>query len=111
MWLLLAQASLAAAAPTYLSCQWGEVSEGSRVELAIDEGNQRITIARPDYEVVVLPALFSPDEVRATERIGTETMTWTIGRTDLILKIGTSFSSTPRTRACEIKPTPAERAF
>lgn len=98
----------AATAPVYLTCQWGSASA---VELAIDEGNQRVTIARPNVEVTALPALFSPSEVKVSEKIGSETMTWLIDRVDLTLTTATSFSPTVRTSKCKLKPTPPSRAF
>ncbi|GEM_PF-1606787 len=110
MWMMIAASALSAATPTYLSCEWGEV-DGSRVELAVDEANQRITIGRPGLEVVSLPALFTPNEVRATERIGGETQTWLVDRTALTLTISVSFSPNPQIGQCEVKPTPADRAF
>lgn len=95
------------AAPTYLSCEWSN----GEVDLAIDEANQRMTIARPKVPVVSLPAIFSPTEVKATERVGGETMTWIVSRTDLFLTTLVTFSPTARKGACKLKPTPEKRAF
>ena len=109
----LAWTSCAAASdtPAYLTCTWTGESQGQAVDLAIDEANQRMTVGRKDGQAVSLAAMFTPEEVRATERVGSETVMWTINRIDLSLKSSVSFSPNIRAGTCKIKPAPAKRAF
>jgi hypothetical protein len=99
------------AAPVYLTCSWNGEDQGKTIDLAIDESNQRITVGHPGDSVTNLPALFNPDEVRATERIGAESMYWVVNRVDLSLTTTVTFSSNVRKGVCKVKPSPDKRAF
>lgn len=110
--MLLAFLAAAAATPVYLNCPWGAPEEGAVVQLTLDEANQRVTIARPNGSIDVLSAHFGPDEIRATERIGSETQTWVLNRLDVTVKTLVSFSSAPsEAKPCRVVSPPEKRAF
>lgn len=104
-------ASVAATTPVYLDCTVPRAGAAPfKVEVALDEANQRATIALDTGRVVVRPAVFSPDQVKVPD----EEATWTISRVDLRIHRALSFmpaGSPGETGSCTIKPEPAKRAF
>lgn len=108
---MLIVAALALASPVYLQCDFSTAQAKWSVPIAIDEPNQRVTIGHAKGGASVVPALFSPDKVVATEQIGNETQTWAFDRLDLSVRTTTSFTTDATVGACKITPTPAKRAF
>lgn len=112
LWLgLLASMTLAPAnGPIYLTCEWRVDSETSRVNVSLDEANQRAVIAIVDGRTVTRSALFTPTEVRVVD----EPMTWTFSRVDLTFRRTFSFmppSDPGNVGKCKLAPAPAKRAF
>jgi hypothetical protein len=110
-WLGVLAAAATAAPPTYLTCQLPSAGVPFEVHVAVDEGNQRVTIGQDGKTPASMPALFTPEKITAVQMIGTETKTWSFGRVDLSVNTKTSFTPEAAVGTCKIVPTPTKRAF
>lgn len=97
-------------APVYLACTLAQEVGVLNVDIALDEANQRSTVALPSGLTITQPAVFSP----AAVKIPGKNDTWTIDR--VTLSIRRTFAFQPQDHpgqsgTCKLQDVPAKRAF
>jgi hypothetical protein len=109
--MLLIMMAAAAASPIYLDCAiQRSTAPPLKIDVVLDEANQKATLSLDTGLVIVRPAVFAPDRVRVPD----DETTWTISRVDLGINRTMSFmppSDPGESGKCALKPAPAKRAF
>lgn len=107
LWIALLAAAPATMSPVYLTCEMIEGATPTTVSLAIDEGNQRVTIGLQTGRTVTRPALFSETEVKVQD----EEMTWVVSRVDMTIRRTLTFTPDVDRGTCKKASAPPARAF